>query len=544
MPTEPASDDEMSDAEEVSAAGGLPGPENGSDSEMEGCEDDADDEMEADNDDPPGAVKRKQSEKEEPDGKRKSKAHTDCKNPVEAEARRIRRIGRKMLRELDLRADIKIKVLNWVVLNLSGDERSAFRDLGAMEQEHYIAKRDCVDFLESHCFNALNSIDLRACEALSIRLINTIRERLACGADGKRLVICRPPSYTGAGNPLTQKSNREQGIKWEQKAVLVPFVFRNSSQIKAAADRVLDGRTLHLAYDFDGAAWDLWEQARDLLVQLEGDRNLLSLPTGVLRTLQLIFDGHGWNSRTGAVRFVLRCTQTEHDHNATRNARNPVFALGSDKHEWLEKLMRIGEEGRLPCEQIVSMRARMYNGLVVTERQEADMPAHVRADPDFLPLAMIECASDLASHACCYLPHIERYQFVAVCFTNAVQKLNNFILYIFCISNPPTTNLQSSGVILKSRFQRHQRRNLGPLILWPPALASQGLVTVLLRTRGERLAVPSIAVEFAFAAAHQKRTGLMRHAWQKRAGGVLSTRSGPTILVTRYRYLYYTVLNI
>ena len=78
------------------AAGGLPGAENGSDSEMEGCEDDADDEIEADNVDPPGAVKRNQSEKEEPDGKRKSKAHKDCKNPVEAEARRIRRIGRKM----------------------------------------------------------------------------------------------------------------------------------------------------------------------------------------------------------------------------------------------------------------------------------------------------------------------------------------------------------------------------------------------------------------------------------------------------------------
>ena len=171
--------------------------------------------------------------------------------------------------------------------------------------------------------------------------------------------------------------------------MLVPWTFRNSSQIKAAADGVLDGRTLHLAYDFDGAAWDMWEQARELLIQLEQDHNLLPLPAGVLRTMQIIFDGHGWSSRTGAVRFVLRCTQTEHDHNATRNARNPIFALGTDKHEWLEKCMRIGEkQGPLAT---VSMHQRLYDGLVVTERRPADMPAHVRADKDFLPLACIQC---------------------------------------------------------------------------------------------------------------------------------------------------------
>eukprot|EP00966_Prymnesium_polylepis_P284235 6566102-Prymnesium_polylepis.1 len=73
--------------------------------------------------------------------------------------------------------------------------------------------------------------------------------------------------------------------------------------MKKAADRVLEGRTLHLAFDFDGAAWDLFDQARDLLRQLEYDGNLLVLPPGVLRTLQIIFDGHGWTSRAGAVRF-------------------------------------------------------------------------------------------------------------------------------------------------------------------------------------------------------------------------------------------------
>ena len=80
---------------------------------------------------------------------------------------------------------------------------------------------------------------------------------------------------------------------------------------------MLEGRTLHLAHDFDGAAWDLWEQARDLLLQLERQNNLIELPAGTLRTPQLIFDGHGWCSRAGAVRFVLRCTQTARGHTTT-----------------------------------------------------------------------------------------------------------------------------------------------------------------------------------------------------------------------------------
>ena len=321
-----------------------------------------------------GAQKRKRGASTIKDGKLKSRPHKDAKDPVEAKARRVRRIGRKILRELQLRADIKMEVLNWVILQLEKADRDDLRGLGALQQEHYVAKRDCVDFLERECFNALNSLDLRACEALSIRLINTIRERFACNADGTRRIICRPPAYVGKGNPLTQKSNRAVGIKWERKAVLVPYVFRNSKQMQAAAHGVLEGRTLHLAHDFDGAAWDLWEQARDLLGQLERQSNILELPACVLRELQLIFDGHGWCSRAGAVRFVLRCPQTRRDHNATHNARNPIFALGSDKHAHLTAMMKIGGDD--------SMWARLYSGLVVTEKKKEELPAHVQADED------------------------------------------------------------------------------------------------------------------------------------------------------------------
>jgi hypothetical protein len=169
----------------------------------------------------------------------------------------------------------------------------------------------------------------------------------------------------------------------------MPYVFAHSKGLKVAADQVLAGRRLHLAHDFDGAAWDMYESMRDILKQLECDNNILTLPADVMRTFQFIFDGHGWNSRTGAVRFVLRCTQTKRDHNSTRNARDPIFFLGDDKHLFLEKAMSIGEaEG-------VSMSQRMYAGLRITEWPASEMPAHVQADVDFLPLACISYAGSL-----------------------------------------------------------------------------------------------------------------------------------------------------
>ena len=52
------------------------------------------------------------------------------------------------------------------------------------------------------------------------------------------------------------------------------------------------GRTLHLSHDFDGAAWDLWEQARDLLSQLERDGNLVELPVNLRLVGHLPYGGY------------------------------------------------------------------------------------------------------------------------------------------------------------------------------------------------------------------------------------------------------------
>ena len=140
-----------------------------------------------------------------------------------------------------------------------------------------------------------------------MRCMERIADRLSIDDDGKRLVICRPPPYTGLHNPNTRISNEEQGILSQGKAVLVPRVFASPAAVRAAADSVLSGRTLHLAQDFDGAAWCLLEMASDVLAQLAKDKNLLTLPSGELRVLQLIFDGHGFVTPMDMVDAKLQC---------------------------------------------------------------------------------------------------------------------------------------------------------------------------------------------------------------------------------------------
>ena len=310
---------------------------------------------------------------------RKSKTRVACKDPFRAEQRRSSKLMVEINRLINLRPDVKVQVVNKLVLSLQKEERADLRGMGAVMQERCVAVRDAVVTMEKENFNALNSIDLRSTLAMPLSTMMTVRERLACDMNGNRMVLARPPPYTGKGNPVTQKSNREQGIKWEQKNICVPYVFKNPKQIAQALDRVLEGHTLHLSFDFDAAAWDMWEMAHSLLTQLEFDKNLLELPEGVLRVMQLIFDGHGWTSRCGTVRFTLRCVHTIEDHNSTRNARDPIFALGTDKCADIAKVITVGGER--------SMQERMYKGLVIRQRAVEDLPWWVQQDTDFLNLA-------------------------------------------------------------------------------------------------------------------------------------------------------------
>ena len=160
--------------------------------------------------------------------------------------------------------------------------------------------------------------------------MENVRERLG-RIDGKRVVLATPPDFRGVGNALTRKSNQEQGIKYQTSKVCVPFPFKNAAQVRAAGKEVIEGRTLHLAQDFDGAAWDCFASAKDVLEVAASDNNLLALPQGSaadalgllsLRALQLMFDGHGWSSRGGVCRFLLRTPHTT----ATRPGLTPEYS--------------------------------------------------------------------------------------------------------------------------------------------------------------------------------------------------------------------------
>ena len=318
-------------------------------------------------------------------GERHKSAPTGhARNPERARQKRVALWVAEVKAILNTKSDIKIDVLVRVILDLTKEERAELRATGPILQERYLAKRDLVEFLVSECFNALHAIDLRACEALPVRQMERMVQRLCCDAEGKRRLICEPPSYAGRGNPLTRDSNRDQGIP-DQKKLYVPRIFPTPPEVRAAADRVLDGRRLLLAVDFDGAAWDVTRMAYDLLAMLAKGNNLIDLPTGQLRVVQLIYDGHGFLSSGGAVRFTLRSPHTKRAHNATCNALDPIFFIGTDKHAYLEKAVSIGGDA--------SLRAYAYKGLEVTEIPEdtraEHLPTHITENQDLAPLMCI-----------------------------------------------------------------------------------------------------------------------------------------------------------
>ena len=335
---------------------------------------------------PQGAGKKRrvspeaeQKDRAQPKGR---KSHGRSTTSDFQKAKRAQRIAHEHIDRLNLRADIKLEILERILLSLKPAEVEELRGKGYMQMEWYVCRREFLRWLGKECFNAFNAIDLRACEAMPSRQMARISERLTCDEYGKRKLVCAPPTHKGAFNPLKKEHLKARGIYQERKLYMTP-VFPCHAKIVAAGDRILDGRRLFLAADFDGAAWDVTGIARLLLNQLAKDDNLLPLPAQFRRVLQLIYDGHGFTSAAGAVRFVLRCPHTKRDHNATRNAYDPIFFIGTDKHLYLEKAVAIGGEN--------SLRSHAYAGLTATELPVQEMPEHVRKEQDALDLLRIRC---------------------------------------------------------------------------------------------------------------------------------------------------------
>eukprot|EP00966_Prymnesium_polylepis_P101637 2353645-Prymnesium_polylepis.1 len=107
----------------------------------------------------------------EPDEKARAKAQA-------AHAERVRVSVNKIMDELNARSDIAVEVLNRVILKLSKAQRAELRGLGAMLQERFLTCRHTVNTLKQRCYNAMNSLDLRACEALPFMTMRRVAERL------------------------------------------------------------------------------------------------------------------------------------------------------------------------------------------------------------------------------------------------------------------------------------------------------------------------------------------------------------------------------
>ena len=69
-------------------------------------------------------------------------------------------------------------------------------------------------------------------------------------------------------------------------------------------------------------------------------------------TFQLLFDQHGWPSRVGMTRWLVRCTNTMRNHNNPRYARNTHTVLGPDKWRWLFEAASMG--GGKACSTLAS----------------------------------------------------------------------------------------------------------------------------------------------------------------------------------------------
>ena len=97
--------------------------------------------------------------------------------------------------------------------------------------------------------------------------------------------------------------------------------------------------------------------------------NLRVVQPGELRVLQLMFDAHGWTSRAGLTRFVLRTPDTLRNHNNPMFGQEPIVFLGKDKTPALRLATKIGGDNSLH-----SVVWREGN-LIVTELSGAERAA-------------------------------------------------------------------------------------------------------------------------------------------------------------------------
>jgi hypothetical protein len=282
-----------------------------------------------------------------------------------AHAERVRLSVNVVLEELRCRADIAVEVLNRVILKLDKMNRRELRALGAMQQEKFLGVLYCLMVLQKRCYTASNSLDLRACEALPYSTMRRLAERLRTELiDGELcpVVIMEAPSYDGEGNPVTQKSNREQGIG-DHRKLFAPRVLHDDKGCVAALNTLCADHEMQLSVPskdgVDAALWSLVETVRQVLWQAETDENLRTPADDVLLRAQVsCVDSHSRTARAASAGLPLAWPLDARAHLTLARAPNLAVDLRCarlDVSQWGDALC-CAHAGHAPAAQLHTLR--------------------------------------------------------------------------------------------------------------------------------------------------------------------------------------------
>ena len=144
-------------------------------------------------------------------------------------------------------------IVNRLGLALSSVERVQLRGKGLMRQEWFLAVRDTVATLQKELYSAVNTLEVRLSENISVRAMRRMRRVMSEVRDeatGKwaRLVVARPPKPGSAGGDrsLRKASNKAMGI-FPKRPVYAPYVFADDHAAKDASRLLLNGRKMDVA---------------------------------------------------------------------------------------------------------------------------------------------------------------------------------------------------------------------------------------------------------------------------------------------------------
>eukprot|EP00965_Chrysotila_dentata_P016828 557950-Pleurochrysis_carterae.AAC.1 len=281
-----------------------------------------------------------------PTGTRKQRKSVASDAASEASIRRrVVRSARAVEIVLGARPDAnRAEVVNELLLKMPPAERVKLRQMPAMQQEHFIGKRDVIAKLKREYWTTQASLDVRLSNFMPVRAMEEMRLILSKRQrdDGKwfRPVLVDLP----AGAP--RSSNRALGI---HRPVTVPSPIVPPALLASGLDKLLDPFELKVGgADFGTATWDIRVMAGQCLLAARND-GILAEPTALVPRprIQIMYDACTWKKGHGCTRLMLRPADIVSNFNSTRYSRDVTFYVGKDKHSDLEANLAVGGEGSI-----------------------------------------------------------------------------------------------------------------------------------------------------------------------------------------------------